>query len=207
MKALIITLALFTTSTYAAAATVTFDADSVGQPPSDWTCGATGKGKPHWSIEPDASAPSGAKVLKQSGSATYPWCVNNAVTMADGAVEVKFKALAGKQDQAGGVVWRWKDGDNYYVARANALEGNVSLYYTINGSRKTLAYKDAPVAPHQWHTLRVVFSGTTIQVLLDGKKYIELQDNHIAGAGHVGVWTKADSVTLFGQFIYSASAP
>src|SRR3546814_8001349 len=79
------------------------------------------------------SAPSGAKVLKQSGSATYPWCVKNEVAMPDGVVEVKFKPIAGKEDQAGGVVWRWKDSNNYYVARANALEGNVSLYYTLNG--------------------------------------------------------------------------
>src|SRR3546814_16374361 len=83
--------------------------------------------------------------------------------MPDGVVEVKFKPIAGKEDQAGGVVWRWKDSNNYYVARANALEGNVSLYYTLNGSRQTIAYKNAPVAPHRWHTLRVVFKGTTVQ--------------------------------------------
>src|SRR3546814_15386371 len=84
--------------------------------------------------------------------------------MPDGVVEVKFKPIAGKEDQAGGVVWRWKDSNNYYVARANALEGNVSLYYTLNGSRQTIAYKNAPVAPHRWHTLRVFFKGTTVQV-------------------------------------------
>ena len=72
---------------------------------------------------------------------------------------MKFKPLAGKQDQAGGVVWRWKDGDNYYVARANALENNVSLYYTENGRRITLKYVDAPVPANVWHTLRVEFSG------------------------------------------------
>src|SRR3546814_3618617 len=86
--------------------------------------------------------------------------------------------------------------NNYYVARANALEGDVSLYYTLNGSRQTIAYKNAPVAPHRWHTLRVVFKGTTVQVALDGKTYIDLQDSHISGTGQVGAWTKADSVTL-----------
>src|SRR3546814_10830410 len=122
--------------------------------------------------------------------------------MPDGVVEVKFKPIAGKEDQAGGVVWRWKDSNNYYVARANALEGNVSLYYTLNGSRQTIAYKNAPVAPHRWHTLRVVFKGTTVQVSLDGKTYIDLQDSHISGTGQVGIWTKADSVTLFDAFNY-----
>src|SRR3546814_15702569 len=95
--------------------------------------------------------------------------------------------------------------NNYYVARANALEGNVSLYYTLNGSRQTIAYKNAPVAPHRWHTLRVVFKGTTVQVALDGKTYIDLQDSHISGPGQVGVWTKADSVSLFDGFNYSRS--
>jgi hypothetical protein len=53
------------------------------------------------------------------------------------------------------VVWRCKNGDNHYVARANALENNVSLYYTSNGRRNTIKYVvDAPVPPNVWHTLR-----------------------------------------------------
>jgi hypothetical protein len=67
------------------------------------------------------------------------------------SVEVKIKPVSGKEDQAGGVVWRWKNGNNYYVARANALENNVSLYYTLNSSRKTIAYVQAPLAPAVWH--------------------------------------------------------
>jgi hypothetical protein len=53
--------------------------------------------------------------------------------------------------------------------------------------------------------LRAEFRGTRIRVILDGKTYIELDDAHIAGAGHVGVWTKADSVTLFEAFSYQAA--
>jgi lipopolysaccharide export system protein LptA len=104
-------------------------------------------------------------------------------------------------------MWRWKDGDNYYVARANALENNVSLYYTQNGRRNTIKYVTAPVAARQWHALRVEFAGKRIRVVLDGKSYIELDDEHITGSGAVGVWTKADSVTLFDDFAYGASRP
>jgi hypothetical protein len=125
-------------------------------------------------------------------------------SLEDGYVEVKFKALAGKEDQAGGVVWRWKDGDNYYVARANALENNVSLYYTANGRRNTLKYVDAPVPRNVWHTLRVEFAGTRIRVSLNGKTYIGLDDARIKGAGAVGLWTKADSVTSFDDFSYGS---
>jgi hypothetical protein len=140
--------------------------------------------------------------LKQAGTATFPWCVRDDIQLENGSVEVRFKPISGIEDEAGGVVWRWKDGSNYYVARANALENNVALYYTINGARITVKYVNAPVAPHTWHTLRVAYQGDAIRVTLDGKTYIDIQDSHIAGAGKVGVWTKADSITLFDNFTY-----
>src|SRR5688572_17558548 len=181
-----------------------FDAAKPGSLPAGWECGVTGKGTPRWTAEADPTAPSAPQVLQQGGSGTFPWCVKKDASLADGHVEVKFKALRGRQDQAGGVMWRWKDGDNYYVARANALENNVSLYYTEKGRRITLKYVDAPVPANAWHTLRVEFSGDRIRVALNGKVYIELDDTHIKGAGAVGVWTKADSVTAFDDFRYGA---
>ena len=186
----------------AMAETINFDADPVGTAPSGWTSGVTGRGAQRWTVEADAGAPSKPNVLKQSGRGDFPWCVMNDPQFVDGFVEMKFKSVSGKEDQAGGVVWRWKDGDNYYVARANALEDNVSLYYTQNGRRITLKYVDAPVAKDRWHTLRVEFAGKRIRVALDGKVYIEADDERIAGPGRVGVWTKADSVTLFDDFAY-----
>lgn len=184
------------------AQTVHFDTDAVGSPPAGWTCGVTGRGNPRWTVETDAGAPSAPNVLMQSGSGTFPWCVRADAAIGDGFVEVKFKPIKGREDQAGGVVWRWKDGNNYYVARANALENNVSLYYTEGGSRRTLKYIDAPVEPRAWHVLRVEFTGKRIVVLLDGKAAIDLEDAHIAGPGTVGVWTKADSVTAFDDFSF-----
>jgi hypothetical protein len=201
----IATLAAGAATTCAEAQTVNFDADRAGTLPAGWICGSTGGGAPRWSVEADAGAPSPPNVLKQSGSGAFPWCVKQGTALADGAVEVKFKPLAGREDQAGGVVWRWKDGDTYYVARANALENNVSLYYTEGGRRRTIKYIDAPVAGNAWHTLRAEFRGTRIRVLLDGKSYIETDDSHIAGPGAVGVWTKADSVTAFDDFSYQAA--
>jgi hypothetical protein len=154
-------------------------------------------------VEADPTAPSAPHVLQQSGTGTFPWCVKKDVSLADGHVEVKFKPMRGREDQAGGLVWRWKDGDNYYVARANALEDNVSLYYTENGRRTTLKYADTPVPANTWHTLRVDFSGTGIRVALNGKVYIQLDDTHLKGPGAVGLWTKADSVTAFDDFSYA----
>ena len=188
-------------------ATIDFDAYSPGALPPEWSCGVTGRGGARWLVEPDAGAPSKPNVLKQSGVGDFPYCALKGVSQADGYVEVKFKPLSGRDDQAGGVVWRWKDGNNYYVARANALENNVSLYYTANGRRNTIKYVDAPVPRNTWHTLRVEFNGASIKVALDGKTYIEVQDKHIAGAGAVGLWTKADSVTAFDDFTYGAAEP
>jgi hypothetical protein len=188
------------------AETFNFDADAVGTVPAGWTAGVTGQGAHRWSVETDASAPSKPNVLKQSGRGDFPWCVRRGSSIADGHVEVRFKPVAGAEDQAAGVVWRWKDGGHYYVARANALENNVSLYYTQGGRRITIKYVDAPVASKQWHALRVEFSGTRIRVVLDGKTYIEADDDHIAGAGAVGVWTKSDSVTLFDDFAYESKS-
>ena len=201
MKPSIISAAAAALAATAVAQTVDFTADTVGAPPSGWTCGVTGRGTPKWAVTVDPE--SKGNVLMQSGSGTFPWCVRSGTAVTDGSVETTFKPISGREDRAGGVVWRWKDGDNYYVARANALENNVSLYYTERGSRKTLKYVDAPVAPGVWHKLRVDFAGTRITVSLDGKRYIEIDDSHIAGSGAVGVWTKADSVTAFKDFSFS----
>jgi len=200
MKGTIMVALTVLAASAAQAETQNFDQQKTGAAPQGWTCGVTGRGKPVWTVDADGSAPSAPNVLRQSGSGTFPWCVNKGVSVTDGFVEVKFKPEKGREDQAGGVVWRWKDGDNYYVARANALENNVSLYYTTAGRRNTIKYVDAPVPGNTWHTLRVEFAGKRIKVVLDGKAYIEQQDEHITGAGAVGVWTKADSVTAFDDF-------
>jgi hypothetical protein len=119
-----------------------------------------------------------------------------------GFVEVKFKPIAGKEDQAGGVVWRASDSNNYYIARANALEDNVTIYHTINGRRTEKKRTGMKVAGNTWHTLRVDFQGTHYTVTFDGKKAIEWDDATFKDVGRVGVWTKADSVTLFDDFAY-----
>ena len=199
---LVLSIAVTLAATGALAASENFDNVNPGEIPDGRTCGVTGKGSPTWKVEADTSAPSEQNVLKQSGSGTFPSCIKPSVRNTDGFVEVKFKPLAGREDQAGGTLWRFKDGNNYYIARANALENNVSLYYVEKGRRITIKYVQAPVPARQWHTLRAEFSGRTINVVFDGKPYIRVDDDRIAGEGAVGVWTKADSVTAFDDFSY-----
>jgi hypothetical protein len=180
--------------------TVNFDNAKIGSPPAGWTCTKTGSGAPKWTVEKDETAPSKPNVLKQSGEATYPVCMKDDSSLKDGFVEVKFKAISGKEDQAGGVLWRAKDPDNYYIARANALEDNVAIYYTVKGRRTEKKRTSTKVATNQWHSLRVEFQGSHFVVTLDGKRALEWDDHTFQEAGKVGVWTKADSVTLFDDF-------
>lgn len=202
MKLKVLTILGLFITTNAFAETVNFDQGNPGSLPHGWFAGVTGTGQPKWAIESDPTAPSKPNVLKQSGEGSFPWCVKKDARLTDGVVEVRFKSISGKEDQAGGLIWRWKDADNFYVARANALENNISLYYTKGGSRKPIKYVDAPVSSNAWHILKVTFSGKHIAVDLDGKTYIDLDDDHISDSGAVGVWTKADSVTVFDDFSY-----
>lgn len=205
MKTLLFaSLAVIAVTALVSADSVNFDNLKTGAAPLGWTATQTGGGTAKWSVEKDDSAPSQPNVLKQSGAATFPVCIKNDTNLKDGFVEVKFKPVAGKEDQAGGVIWRVRDANNYYIARANALEDNVTIYHTINGSRVAFKSINTKVTSGAWHTLRVDFEGNRFTVSLDGKKVIEANDESFKDAGKVGVWTKADSVTLFDNFIYGA---
>jgi hypothetical protein len=205
MKASLFTMIVTTVTTaLPAAETLNFDDMKSGAPPPGWMATQTASGRANWSVEKDGSAPSKPNVLKQSGQATFPICFKNDTNIKDGFVEVKFKPIAGKEDQAGGVIWRLQDANNYYIARANALENNVTIYHTIKGKRIEKKRANMKVASGQWHTLRVDFSGNHFTVTFDGSKAIEWDDDTFRNAGKVGVWTKADSVTDFDDFTYGS---
>ena len=192
------------TTSIALAGTVNFDDFKTGGPPPGWTTTHTGSGQAKWEIVADDSAPSKPNVLKQSGEATYPVCFKDDTSLKDGFVEVKFKPISGKEDQAGGVVWRCKDKDNYYIARANALENNVTIYHTVNGKRSEKKRINTKVTSNRWHTLRVDFKANYFVVTFDGKRAFVWKDDTFKYAGKVGLWTKADSTTLFDDFSYGS---
>src|ERR1700719_1301628 len=205
MKTLLLTsLASIAIPALASADTVNFDNLKVGAAPPGWTATQTGSGSAKWSVEKDESAPSQPNVLKQSGEATFPVCFKNDTSLKDGFGEVIFKPVAGKEDQAGGVIWRVQDANNYYIARANGLEDNVTIYHTINSKRMAFKNINTKVTSAVWHTLRVDFEGNKFTVIFDGTKVIEATDASFANAGKVGVWTKADSVTAFDDFSYAS---
>ena len=189
---------------------VSFDDAPIGSAPKGWTITMTGRGDPRWTVEKDDTAPSKAHVLKQSGKATYPLALKDGTNIDDGFIEVKFKAISGSEDRAAGLVWRARDANNYYVVRANALEDNVVLYKTVNGVRSPLDIVgrkggygvDVPVPAGQWHTLRIEFAGTRFSAIYNGKSLFDVEDATFKEAGNIGLWTKADSVTVFDNLSY-----
>lgn len=189
-----------------------FAHDGTGARPHGWIAAMTGKGNPNWSVESDPNASSGKKVLKQSGVATYALLLKDGTSIKDGFVETRFKAIAGEEDRAGGVVWRAKDANNYYVLRANALENNIVLYKTVDGVRSALDIIGRKggygvklrVLSGEWHSLRAEFKGSRFAAYFNGRFMFEVEDPTFLQAGQIGLWTKADSVTLFDNVSYGA---
>jgi hypothetical protein len=187
---------------------VSFDAENAGAPPKGWTLTMTGRGTPKWTIERDDTAPSKGQILKQSGTAAFPLALRDETSLKDGFVEVMVKPISGSEDRAGGLVWRAKDANNYYVVRANALEDNVVLCKTVNGARSSLDIVgrkggygvQIAVPPKRWHSLRVEFVAARFKVIFNGAPLFDVEDLTFTERGMVGLWTKADSVTSFCSF-------
>jgi hypothetical protein len=214
MKRPLTVLSAFVLAALCGAQTITFDSAAAGSVPSGWTVPMTHTGgAPKWEVLKDDTAPSKPNVLAQTSAdptaGRFPLAIYEKVSLTNGALTVKFKPVSGSGDQAAGLVWRYKDPDNYYIVRANALEDNVVLYKVEGGKRISLAPKGTPtktygikhpVAKQTWSTLRVEFEGNLFTVLYDGKKLFEVEDATFTGPGKVGLWTKADSVTYFDDF-------
>ena len=196
-----------------------FDDQKPGELPQGFSCALTGQGRPgEWRVTRDESAVGGPHVLTQSDpdatSYRFPVCVLDAVSATDVDVSARFKPVSGAKDQAAGIVWRYRDANNYYVVRANALEDNVVLYKVEHGRRTDLdpkgsglfAYgKKVDVPSGAWSTLRVAASGSLFAVSLNGQALFEVEDATFTGPGRVGVWTKADSVTQFDDLTISVA--
>jgi Domain of Unknown Function (DUF1080) len=192
------------------AITLDFDSTAVGELPAGFSTAVTGGGGPSaWRVVEDAGAPGGGKVLAQTStdktSSRFPLCIYERLTATDVEVSVRFKPVSGTVDQAAGLVARYRDQNNYYIVRANALENNVRLYKVERGNRKQFAGVDAKVPAKVWQTLTLEVKGTHFRVFLNDNLLFEADDRTFRDAGKVGLWTKADSVTYFDDLTVKAS--
>src|SRR5215471_3797120 len=207
-KAMVLVVGWAVTASFAhakpAAATKTwnFDSDQANQSPPGFSFGRTGSGaQGRWVVKAENDAPSSPNVLAQLDADTtdyrFPVAVANEPTFKDVRLSVKCKPVSGKGDQGCGLVFRYRDENNYYVTRANALEDNVRLYHVVNGRRVEFAGWNGAVKTGMWHDLRVDAKGDHFEVYFDGKKVMDAHDKTFSDAGKVGLWTKADSVIYF----------
>jgi hypothetical protein len=177
-----------------------------GKVPTGWKAEKTGKGEGSvWKVVADNTAPSRkGYVLAQTAegpSSLFNVCVATDTRYQNVEVIVAFKANEGKKDQGGGIVWRYQDANNYYVARMNPLEDNFRVYKVVGGKRSA-EFQDAEVKvpKGEWHSLKIKMVGNHIECFLDGKKHLDVRDDSITSTGQVGLWTKADAQTSFDGF-------
>lgn len=200
----------------AGAEIIRFDSTKPGSLPAEWTVVMTHNGAAQgWEIRRDASAPSKPNVLARvSADGTPvrpPMAIFNKVDYRDGELSVKFKTVGGRGDQVAGIVWRYRNPENYYAVRANALENNIAMYRVQDGHWVPLTPRGKPqtyavrhrIPPHTWSILKVSFRKSRFEVYFDHRKVFEAEDATFARAGKVGLWTKADSVTYFDDFQFS----
>ncbi len=189
------------------ATVVKFSKKDLGKVPQGWKVDKTGQGEGSvWKVVADKTSPSKTGcVLAQTAASPrrmFNLCVLSDSKYRDVEVTVCFKAVKGKVDQGGGIVWRYQDANNYYVARMNPLEDNYRFYKVVDGKRTQLTTKEGLKVPAgQWHTLTIECEGNKIECELDGKDILECEDNTFTKPGKVGLWTKADARTCFDKIV------
>src|SRR5260370_6162557 len=137
-----------------------FDTDTTGQMPTKFHSAKTGGGaQEKWTVIADPTAPSKANVVAQTSNDKtdyrFPLLIADDGSFKDLDLSVKFKAVSGSVDRAGGLVFRLKDPNNYYIVRANALEDNYRLYHVVDGRRVQFAGANFNVTSGGGHEIRV----------------------------------------------------
>jgi hypothetical protein len=173
----------------------------VGKPPTGFEFARTGQGGPgQWVVVSDPGA-NGVRAIEQSSTDRtdyrFPLAIYSQLAIKNDDIVVRFKSVAGRVDQAGGIAMRVIDANNYYVVRANALEDNVRFYRIVKGSREQLEGANIKVSANAWHTLGLKAEGELFTVTFDGKALFTTTDRTFTGAGKIALWTKTDSVTRF----------
>jgi pyruvate, water dikinase len=136
----------------------------------------------------------------------FPLAVSKRGEVGNAAISLMVKPLRGSIDQAGGLVFGLRDIGNYFVFRINALEDNAILFEFIDNKRFERAQVKIPVVGETWHALQVTVKDTHAFCKVNGIfmfEYLNERPIH----GHVGLWTKADSVTLFKDLLLGDKEP
>ena len=114
------------------------------------------------------------------------------------SVEASVRVRLAGGARAGGLVWRYQDEDNYFLARLDLGVQDLALYRVVRGNRVRLEDEDdLELDPDAWYTLKVRHEGERIRIYLGGIKVIEEYDRSQPAAGRVGLWSADDSLGWF----------
>jgi hypothetical protein len=176
-----------------------FESDAVGESPKGFAFKSTGPGgEGKWLVVRDGDEQVLAQVDRKRHKQRLALAVVEDAVLKDVKLAVRIKSVAGDREATGGVVWRYRDAENYLLARIDVLDNRVRLYRVVNGNLATFGREDGlKLKPDTWYTLRVAHQGSTIKVYLDDEVVIMEKDRHFRDAGKVGLWTKADAKTFF----------
>jgi hypothetical protein len=181
-----------------------FESDPVGAPPAGFEFGRTGRGaEGKWVVRIEKGADKNHVLVQESADPTdyrFPLAILKEDAYKDVTLSVRARPLTGEVDQGFGLVWRYKDANNYYITRCNADEDNCTIYHTVNGSRRAFLNQSVKVAKNTWHALKLEATGDHFVVWYDGNRVLDAKDETFKDAGKVGLWTKADSVIEFDDF-------
>jgi hypothetical protein len=168
--------------------------------PEGFSVARTGKGAPAVWKAMAGDGPDGSVLTQTSTDETdyrFPLAIYDPLSALNLEATVRFRAVAGRIDRAGGLVVRLADPDNYYVVRANALEDNVNFYRVIQGVRQEIKGATVKVPSDVWHSLGLAADGERFTITFNDRALFTVTDRTLRAAGRVALWTKADSVTEF----------
>ncbi len=176
-----------------------FEAERIGEAPDGWLVAETGgSGDPaNWRVMDFAGARVVAVYGERTSTSNFNLLVSHRDFPADLGLAVKLRSVEGREDRGGGLLWRARDANNYYVARWNPLERNLRLYKVESGVRSVLSSVDVQCDADRWHELAVRAQGELQEVSFDGEKLFTVRDATFGAAGKVGLWSKADARTNF----------
>lgn len=179
-----------------------FDDDQIDEKPVGFYFDETERapdGK--WRVVDDQGNQVLAQLDRSSDPGRYALAVVEDSKIEHIKISVRLKVVAGDVDQAGGVMWRYQDSENYLVARIDVGERNLRLSRVRDGNRVQFGVKEKlDLKLGQWYTLRVEHRGREVKVYLDDDILIIERERHFRRPGRVGLWTIADAVIHFDDF-------
>lgn len=178
-----------------------FESDAAGKTPEGFyfdTTRETTDGK--WEIVRDGDSNVLAQVDRNRSESRFALAVVRDSGFEDLRLSVRLKAVEGDVDQTGGIIWRYRNSENYYLLRADVSERKVRLYRVVNGNRIQFAHEEnVRLSPNTWHVLKVEHDGEKIKAYLDDEMLFKTKDRAFHKRGKIGLWTQADAVTYFDE--------